>query len=211
MNGRALFRSLLDTYPVALGVGLPAVVLVYADMRGLSSNGFLFAGLAFQLLGLLTVVVGIGQTRAEFGDSWNVAIRGWLERTAIAAGLKEAPPNRLSMSGTMPSPTMRGEMTDDLPADASPDQRFAFLRKQIEWLRKRIQTMELSVEREREDRTAAIEVERNERRAGDSEVGQKIARLAMGGVDLSLLGAFWLGFGIVFATVPEQLACWFRV
>lgn len=111
---------MLDTYPVALGVGLPAVVLVYADMRGLSSNGFLFAGLAFQLLGLLTVVVGIGQTRAEFGDSWNVAIRGWLERTAIAAGLKEAPPNRLSMSGTMPSPTMRGEMTDDLPADASP-------------------------------------------------------------------------------------------
>jgi hypothetical protein len=206
MNMRALLRSLFDTYPVALGIGLPAVALLYAAIRGLNSHGFLYAGLVFQLAGLVTVVVGIGKTRAEFGESWRLAFTRWLERTAIAAGLKKPAPIHGSVATAEARATARAEGTVGLPADATPDQRFAFLQERIEWLRKRIQATEVSVDTERNERATAIEVERNQRQSGDSEVKEQVRRLAMGGVDLSFLGAFWLGFGIVFATIPEQLA-----
>ena len=86
MNWRALLRSLLDTCPVSLGVGLPAALLWYAAVHGLDKSGFLYAGLVFQLAGLATVVVGIGKTRAEHGESWHVALTRWLERTKSLLG-----------------------------------------------------------------------------------------------------------------------------
>ena len=206
MNRRALLRSLLDTYPVALGVGLPAAFLLYAAIRELDSKGFLYAGLAFQLAGLVTVVVGIGKTRSEFGESWHAALTRWLERTAIAAGLRKPAPIHGSVATVQAGATVRAEGFVGLPADATPDQRFAFLQERIEWLRKRIQATELAVDTERNERTAAIDAERGARQSGDGEVREQVRRLAMGGIDISFLGAFWLGFGIVFATIPEQLA-----
>ena len=54
-----------------------------------------------------------------------------------------------------------------------------------------------------------FELEQTFRQTADDQLKAVVKRLAMGGVDISLLGTFWLGFGIMLATVPQELAVWF--
>ena len=212
MNWRArtLVGSLFDTYPLILGVGLPALLLFYAAVRGLDENGYRYAGLAFQVAGLATVVVGIGKTRAEFGEGWYRASTRWLERTAVALGIKKPTPIEGSVAIAMGSATVQGEGGAALPPNATLEQRVTLLQQEMEGLRDRVRFSERALKEERQERVHAIEVEEDARQSADTKVSEFVKRLAMGGVDLSLLGALWLFFGIIFATIPAELAVCIR-
>ena len=132
-----------------LGVGLPIAFLYWAAFRGVGEDGYRYAGLVFQILGLVTVVIGIGKTRAEFGAGWSRALSKWYEQIAIGLGLEKPPTQHIGVSGIMPSISVRGEATVGLPPDATLEQRVALHDRLIEGLRSRIRRRSCSRKRTR--------------------------------------------------------------
>ena len=165
-----------------------------------------FAKLAFQLLGILTVVSGLRDKRRLFNrPSLLENIRRWLDRrprwgakpqTILVAGT-----GSISLSGTAKLSVWRGT-----PADGSIEARLAALEANLATLR----TEQAETAKEYQEATRktneAVDAERRARESAVTTLRLQLEGLGAGGLHVEMMGVFWLVLGVVLATVPGEIA-----
>ncbi len=86
------------------------------------------------------------------------------------------------------------------------DQRIQLLEMQLDAANRRISETERRVAKEAQERAVADSQEREKRRVADEELREKLKNVAVGGLNLSLMGAWWLVMGGVAAGFALELA-----
>jgi hypothetical protein len=116
--------------------------------------------------------------------------------TVIAAGTAT-----LSLTGG------RARLSVGLSPTATPDQRIAFLERQVKALDDRIDAMDLRLEAEEKARADAMVTERSARVSAVADLNKRIRDVEVGGLDLSLFGVFFLFVGVILTTATPEI-CW---
>lgn len=205
---RALAHWLVEPWRVWVPVLVVMLVLIVASQlpMSLADPVLRYCGLAFQLLGILTVVSGLRDKRRLFNrPSLLENIRRWLDRrprwgakpeTILLAGT-----GSISLSGSAKLSVWRGT-----PADASVDARLAALEANLATLR----TEQAETAKELQEATRktneAVDAERRARESGVTALRVQLEGLGAGGLHVEMMGVFWLVVGVVLATVPGEIA-----
>jgi len=165
-----------------------------------------YCGLAFQLLGILTVVSGLRDKRRLFNRPSLVEnIRGWMNRRPRWG----AKPQTIWVAGTAEgsaSCSAKGSVWRGAPPDASVEARLATLEANVATLR--AEQAETAKEFQEATRKVneAVGVERLARESAITALRLQLEGLGAGGIHVEMMGVFWLVVGVVLATVPSEIA-----
>jgi hypothetical protein len=205
-------RALADWLVEAWRVWVPAlvviVVLIVASQLPLSLADpvLRYCGLAFQLLGILTVVSGLRDKRRLFNrPSLLDNVRRWMKRrprwgakpqTILVTGT-----GSISLSGSAKLSVWRGA-----PADGSVEARLDALEANLATLR----TEQAETAKELQEATRktneAVGTERRARESAVTALRVQFEGLGAGGLHVEMMGVFWLVVGVVLATVSGEIA-----
>jgi MoxR-like ATPase len=155
-----------------------------------------------QFFGLLMVAHGLSKLRRDFAQPpLSAKMVAWFKR--LAAIFRT--PEPITLEGSAGSYALAGaEVTLEhkVGPGASLERRLEVLEKNFELFRDETST---KVRGLREDLAAArksIERETHERQAEDKKVARMIEEVAIGGLDLEMVGLFWLILGVIFTSIP---------
>lgn len=188
---------------VALGIPLAFFLLVY--FAGPTEPLLRIGGVFFELLGLLTVAMGLRDTRNFFG------LPSLVERASGA--LKAFPKLRqkeiLGASvGSVGMSGAAGEMvawhnppTDDQSVEA----RLKAAEQNLINVSNRLSDTRRLVNVEIAERKQALQSEAVARGAADLQIREQLKMAHTGGLDLSATGALWLAIGLVLSTAPGEI------
>jgi len=190
---------------VALGVTIVALLL--AVRPGTTEAFVRLTGLVLQLLGVVTVVWGIGETRALFGHPSIVAIvRSRLARfprfkmqPVTANGNSTSPGNKASG---------RADVMDSAGSDSSIEARVMVLEKNLFRTNQRIEHAQREFDSEVRNSNLALQREIQERTAEDQAIRAKLEATGTGGVHISVIGALWLFVGVTLSTASQEIFKW---
>ena len=205
---RALAHWLVEAWRVWVPVLVVMLVLIVASQLPLSLADpvLRYCGLAFQLVGILTVVSGLRDKRRLFNrPSLLENIRRWLDRRprwgAKAQTILVAGTGSISLSGSVKLSVWRGT-----PAEASIEARLAALEANLATLRtEQAETVKEFQEATRKT-NEAVDAERRARESAVTALRVQLEGLGAGGLHVEMMGVFWLVLGVVLATVPGEIA-----
>jgi hypothetical protein len=205
---RALAHWLVEAWRVWVPALVVALVFIVVSQLPLSLAVpvLRYCGLAFQLLGILTVVSGLRDKRRLFNrPSLLDNVRRWIKRrprwgvkpqTILVAGTGSI---SLSLSGKLS--VWRGS-----PPDASVEARLDALEANLATLR----TEQAETAKELQEATRktneAVDTERRARESAVTALRVQLEGLGAGGLHVEMMGVFWLVLGVVLATVPGEIA-----
>jgi hypothetical protein len=182
---------------------------VLAIRLGGTEQVFRIAGLVLQLLGILTIVWGISETRALFGQASLAArIKAWFKRFplrrrhivfAVGGGDFAAATGRARAfvtHGAGPNPTL--------------DARVKALEKNLASIQHQISALEAELDAGFGKVRDEIRSEVQTREANDKKLSEKIEASATGGIQISAIGASWLFVGVVLGSAAPELAALFK-
>ena len=170
-----------------------------------------YAGLLLQLLGVGTVAYLLRDKHRTFDRRglW-ASTRAWFaERprfrggsvTLIVANAAHAHASGNAKISIWRSPT----------AGATLEQRLLAVEANVEALRVDLSESTAQANKTLQKLNSDVQAERTERQNADREVTAKLEQLGAGGLHVEAAGLFWLVVGIVFATVPVELASLWRL
>jgi hypothetical protein len=166
-----------------------------------------YFGLAFQLLGILTVVRGLRARERLFGVrslGENIS-QWWASRPRWGAR-----PQSIELSGAgtlgMVGSEARLSTWRRTLAGADISARVAALEGNVDSLRADIRQHDEDIREERQRRSEAVESERQIRAAADREMQTRLEGLGASGIHVEWAGVFWLIVGTVLATIPGETA-----
>ena len=96
-------------------------------------------------------------------------------------------------------------------AGATLEQRLLAVEANVEALRVDLSESTAQANKTLQKLNSDVQAERTERQNADREVTAKLEQLGAGGLHVEAAGLFWLVVGIVFATVPVELASLWRL
>jgi len=209
---RALVRWLMQARPVwgLVGVLLLALVgscLVPTFIPPKSPEDRLrYFGLAFQLLGILTVVRGLlARERLFRVRSLADSIRQWWRRRP-----RWTPGSHTVIAGTgsigMAGGEARLSTWQGVPPDADLPARVAALEANVDRLRADIQQHDKDIQAERQQRAEALAAERQLRESTTRDLRTQLEGLGASGIHVEWAGVYWLVVGTVLATIPAEVA-----
>jgi hypothetical protein len=163
-----------------------------------------WAGMSLELMGLITVMLGIRDTRLRFGRPSLLTIGRELLRDFPRFRKDE----RMSFGTgniTLEGVTMSAVGTTSLPPNASLEERVTFLEgktnqtyllinEQDNFFREEIKRLK------HEDKDLGQKIS-----GGDNENKRLLEDVAAGGLNLEILGVSWLFFGIILATASNEI------
>jgi hypothetical protein len=202
---RSLRQWLSPPKPWLLAILVVVLALFVAFRRGTSEPTIRLVGLAMQLLGILTVIWGISETRALFGHpSFAATFRRWFKafpfrRSSIVVGVGAATLGVATAKG-------RGHVTHSAGPDATVEARLDSLEQNIGRLHDRITGLQRETDAEFQRAAEKLTAERDARSAQDQELGFKLEATGTGGVHISAIGAFWLFVGVALSSASVELA-----
>jgi hypothetical protein len=167
-------------------------------------QGFRFAGLFYQWLGIGTVAYGLHQTRKIFQRPTILALVGewlsqfppWKKDTRIVVGT-----GHLKLSGG--TVRARGQIN---PAPGTPlEDRVRFLEDEVGRLRDASDALGERIVEEVKRLDSAVESERKTREADDQQIRRLLEEALAGGLRIEWMGAFWLFVGVMLGTVPTDI------
>jgi hypothetical protein len=165
-----------------------------------------YCGLALQLLGILIVVVGLVTRRRLFNHpSLADDMRGWLARRPRLG----AKPRTTHFSGTGGFSFGGGGKVSswiDVPPEASTEDRLAALEANVKSLKTEQAETAKELQEETRKLIEAVESERRMRESAVIDIRRQLGILGVGGLQLEWAGVFWLIFGVVLATLPNEIA-----
>jgi len=212
---KALARWLTEAWRVWIPVSFVVVVLTVASQLPLSLADpvLRYCGLAFQLLGILTVVSGLRDKRRLFNrPSLVESIRLWIHRRprwgAKQQTISVAGTGSIQISGSARVSVWRG-----VPADASVEARLAALEENLATLKTEQSEAEKRFQEATRKTNEAVDAERRARKSAIGSLRVQLEKLGAGGLHVEMMGVFWLVLGIVLATVPGEIAAvlkWLR-
>lgn len=192
-----------------LAVGIVGVASAIALRPGTTEPVVRWTGLVLQLFGIVTVIIGIEQTRKLFNRPSLLSIaRAWF---------KELPPFKRkivmgAMAGSVGMAGMkaRGYVSSNPPPNAGIEERVGSLERNVGHLNKRIDDAFQELDKVESAQTAALEKEKQERTAEDAKIASKLETSGTGGLHISAMGALWLLIGVTLATGSVEIAKWLQ-
>ena len=163
-----------------------------------------FAGLFLQVLGIGTIVAGVqaksnafelGRAVERFSEWWKAApFRSQKAQVVGVGGIAAA------------SSSVEGYGTVTIPPNVTLEER-------IKLLEDRVSGIEAEARTARRESRAFVEVlrkadesERAAREKGDAEILEKMKNISVGGIDIEWRGVLWILLGVIFATIPQEIA-----
>ena len=204
---RALAHWLVGPWRVWVPALVVVLVLTIVSRFPLSlaEPALRYCGLAFQLLGILTVVSGIRNKRRLFNlPNLVKEVRIWLNQcprlgakpqTILFAGT-----GSISLSGSGNLSVWCGA-----PADASVEARLAALEANLATLRTEQAETAKQLQEATRKTNEAVNSERGARESAVAALRVQLEGLGAGGLNVEMMGVFWLVLGVVLATVPSEI------
>jgi len=160
-------------------------------------------GAALQAFGIVGVMSGVLQTRAQFGlPPVGKAIKSWLARFPL---LRLKPISGSASQGlAMGTSTATGVIVAGINPDASLEDKVAFLLRNVESLQSSHGQLAVTVQKNHRVVIKAIDEERAKQDAKRMELQTMLKSHATGGLNLTLCGAFFLLVGVVLGTLPYK-------
>lgn len=171
----------------------------------------------FQILGIVIVASGIRELRREFKvPTWREGLRAeiaplvdnakanwrrWLRRPLATRVITGTGKLHLSGSGTM---TASGHKSSPLTVE----QRLELLTVEIEQVKSTVREFKQEFARHTEQVARDLAAEGAQRAELEGELTGMITSLAVGGLNLEIVGVCWLFAGTVLTTWPCELARW---
>jgi hypothetical protein len=185
------------------------LAVVVAIQLGAGERAFRITGLVLQVLGILTIIWGISETRALFGHASLAAkIKAWLQRFPLRRrGIVMAAGGGDFVATTDKA---RAYVTHAAGPNPTLDARVAALEKNMVSLQNQITAVETELDQEFQNVREQIRSEVQTRATNDKELAKKIEASATGGIYISAIGASWLFVGVVLSTAAPELAGLFR-
>jgi hypothetical protein len=165
-------------------------------------------GLALQLLGIGTVIWGISETRALFGQpSFASKIKAWLSRFPLLRHdvvLRANGAIHLHVSG-------KGRLHQTHKAiDPTTEARIDSLEKNIELIHERINQTQKEMDEGFQKVSDLVKREEQFRQTEDNAIRMKLEATGTGGVHISAIGASLLFVGIILSTAATEIAALFK-
>jgi len=166
------------------------------------------AGAGFELLGLGTVALGIGETRRAFTDRPSLVgrflrpVKRWWSR------LRKK--NQFIQAEGIASLTVTGSARVKVSTnwdDLSPEERVVRLQEYVSRHEEAIDSLHEKIDREEAARKAADKAEGRERDALRATLEQRITEAAAGGLQLETWGVGLFAFGVVLASAGSIMTC----
>jgi hypothetical protein len=203
----SLFHWLSEGWRVFVPMLLTTSVLVVASLlsQGVAELLLRYCGLAFQVLGILTVVVGLREKLHLFNrPGFTGEIRRWIERRP-----RWRPRTQTIIVTGIGGVTMTGGATVSAHGTVSPasslEIRVAALEAGITALREDLVETKRALDDSISQVKETVGVERRERRAVVKALRVQLEGLGAGGVNIEVMGVMWLLAGVVLATVPDGI------
>jgi hypothetical protein len=184
---------------VAFGVPLIAWAIFRSEL-GLRAGGF-----ALQVLGVWIVWVGIRGTRERFevpstweqAKTWVASFPSWRGKVVQISGVAV---------GATAGGSARGYAWHGPGPDPSLEQRLDALEKNLRGVRKDLSAHQVETDKQAREQAEAMKREREEREAAAREIHEKIRATQTDGLTLIKAGVWWLLFGTICATFPQEIA-----
>lgn len=210
IRAAALWHWLAEARHFWITIAVIAVALYLSLRPGASEPVIRWTGGVLQLLGVITVVWGIAETRAFFGHApiLSVASR-WLGRfplvrqnVVVGVGIAEG----ISAVGRA-----RGYVTAGAGANPTVEDRVAALERNIGHLNDRINETFKEMDAGFQEVKGALSDEKEARVAEDKRTREMLETTATGGVHISAMGAAWLFVGVILSTAAIEIERWLKV
>jgi hypothetical protein len=205
----ALVHWLVDAWRVGvplLAILLVSVIAISLPLK-LAEAVLRYCGLAFELLGILTIVSGLRDKRRLFDrPSLLQTIRAWLSRRPRWG----ARPGTILMAGTasvsLSAGIARLSVRRGASADASIEARLAAIEANLETLRTEQGQIARDLEEATRKANETVAAERRARESALTAIRVQLERLGAEGIHVEMMGVVWLVLGTVLATVPGEIA-----
>jgi hypothetical protein len=187
------------------GVVLPlALLLLIVFLPWNLANLVRYSGLALELLGIVTVAVGLKGKRELFNKPSFIEHIGnwWKQRPAWR--LKVVSGIGASRSGGGIS-SARGSAWHG-PVDATLESRLEAAEKNLLSLRSQLQTFEQDTNAKYSKLDKVIENERQTREFSVQEIRTRLEDLAARDISFEALGIYWLFCGLVFSSLSNEIS-----
>ena len=206
---RALGPWLAEAKYVWLTGGSTVLALLICLRSGSSEPLIRWTGLVLQVLGIATVVWGIGETRKFFGHAPAFgAVKAWALRFPLRRRDIVVAVSGVSMSAA--TGQARGHVTHVAGPTPTLQDRVDALERNVTAVHDRI----TSAQRESDERynktKEELAAETAARAAEDDRTRKMLETTATGGVYISAIGSVWLFVGVVLSTAAQELAGWLK-
>jgi hypothetical protein len=204
---------------VFAAVGLFSFVMAFIIARALAKPGeFMLrtTGGFLQLFGVLSVALGIRKLRRSFDLrpvskeilselwAWIVQFGRRIARIFDRSGrivTATATLGELKLSGSLSARVKFGRGTN-----LSVEERLQLLERGFDYMQDFTYKLQDDVQKTIELRTAALAAERADREKHIAEIRLQVNELAVGGIQLQIVGMLWLLFGVALATWSQEIA-----
>ena len=203
----AIFRWLVRAWRAWGAVGVVGgVAAISSLLPGTPEDRIRFCGLALQLLGVATVVALLQDKRRTFNrESLFEQLTQWL-----AARPRFRPKWHTISLSCVSTSSATGSANLSVWRRAAPsapvEDRVSALEGNIETLKQDIESATERAVQSAGRLATELNTERQARDATDAAIRSQIEKFAAGGLHIEAAGLFWLILGIVFATIPAELA-----
>ena len=205
---RALARWLVEPWRVWAPIVAVLFALLAASRLPLDwADAVLrYCGLAFQLLGIGMVALGLRDKGRLFDrPTLREKIRRWFARRPRWNAKTQT--RIVTATGTLSiSADARASMWRGTPADACVADRLAALEANLVTLKTEHAETAKQLQEATRKANEAIEAERQARESGITTLRVKLEGLGAGGLHIEWTGVFWLLVGVVLATIPGEIA-----
>lgn len=165
-----------------------------------------YCGLAFELIGILTVAIGLDGKRRLFNrPNLLDPLRGWWKRRPRWGG-KAQIINLAGISSSSSAVSGKCSIWRGVAPNASIEDRLAALEENVKTLRIEHADTAKRVEEEAQKQDAAVASEHRARELSTNEIKKKIETLGVGGLHLEAVGLVCLILGVILATASTEIA-----
>ena len=194
---------------IALVIAIVSAAVLVAKTL---DDGIRYAGMILQILGVVTVAIGLRDKRQTFDRPGLIQIfRAWIGRFPRYAPKPHVISGQGIASGSVVG-SAYGFGWHGVPENATLDERFATLEKNLDTVKRLALDAQKQAQEESAKVASRLEEERRERETADRAFSTKLENFGVGNLNLEAAGVFWLLIGIVLGTAPSEMAAiarWF--
>lgn len=200
-------RNKVTLYTVP--IGFLAFIPLYVN--GITEPAIRYSGLAFQLLGIGTVIWGILETRKFFGRPPIINLSKCITKAKSLLGIRHNY-KEYSCSGNAQSAlNIYGPHETYEPLAYEPganhtiDTLAEALKENVNSIHERISQTQKGIDKEFEKTNGHLKREEQSRQTGDNAIQEKLAMTSMGGFHISVIGAVFLFLGAILGTASNEI------
>lgn len=183
------------------------LALAVCSRPGTPDPAIRITGLVLQLMGVLTVVWGIVQTRRFFGRPsilsrfWDWLAAAPFRKPRVVSATGHAILGGVTCKG-------RGYATHGAGDNPSLESRLDALEKNLAGVHQRITGLEREYDQELRKLGERIRTESGSLKAELGQVQGRFESFGTGGIHISAVGAAWLFVGLILSTASVEIAAW---